>query len=185
MSELGLKFFAGAAAYVVAFLTASGPLLYASHLSSTLGKYLHKEDEDGGEDEESKVSKGNRSIAIRMGARMLCQAILIRHAVFATVAVVRSLFVYRYPLTESLKLVGRSVLLIILINIMAMVSIFVAEETFKFFTKKIKEDREINKDNVAVAIFVALALLSITLVLDPGMEDFANAFISLGRSGLS
>lgn len=179
MSEFGLKFLAGVAAYVVAFLTAAGPLLYASHLSSRLPKDLHKEDEEG------QVSKGNRSIAIRMGARMLCQAILIRHAVFATVAVVRSLFVYRYPFVESLLLIGRSLLLIVAINILAMFSIYAAEATFKMFTKKIDEDRQIAKDNVAVAIFVAFALLAITLVLDPGMEDFASAFIPLGRTGLS
>lgn len=181
MSELGLRLSAGIAAYVVALLTAAGPLLYASYLSSKLLSFFHKTG-DGGE--ENQVATGNRSIAIRMGARMVCQAILIRHAVFATVAVVRSLFVYRYPVDESLWLIGRSVMLIIAINILAMVSIFAAEETFKLFTRKINEDAEIRKDNVAVAIFVALALLAITLVLDPGMEDFANAFIQLGRSGL-
>jgi uncharacterized membrane protein YjfL (UPF0719 family) len=179
MSDFALRLSAGAVAYVVAFLTAAGPLLYASHLSSRLPAFLH------GYDEERQVSKGNRSIAIRLGARMLCQAILIRHAVYATAAVVRSLFVYQYPLVDSLWLIGRSIFLIFVINILAMISILAAEETFKFFTKKINEEAEIERDNVAVAVFVAFALLSITLVLDPGMEDFANAFIPLGRSGLS
>lgn len=178
MSDFGLKFLAGVVAYIVAFLTAAGPLLYASHLSSRLLAYLHRNDEEG------QVSSGNRSMAIRMGTRMLCQAILIRHAVTATAAVVRSLFVYQYPFAEGLQLIGRSFLLIVIINILAMASIFAAEETFKKFTKKINEDVEIKNDNVAVAIFVALALLAITLVLDPGMEDFANAFIPLGRTGL-
>lgn len=200
MNEYWLKLLAGLVAYVVAFLTAAGPLLYASHLSSLFseGRLRRKRSKvpvaagpgeggepDPGSAEEVQVSMGNRSIAIRMGARMLCQAILIRHAVFATVAVVRSLFVYQYPFAESLELIARSLALIIVINILAMLSVFWAEATLKAFTSKINEDEEIQKGNVAVAIFVALALLAITLVLDPGMKDFAEAFIPLGRAGLN
>jgi hypothetical protein len=55
---------------------------------------------------------------------------------------------------------------------------------FTRLTGKIPEHEEILKDNLAVAIFFAFALLSITLILNEGMEDLSRSLIPAGPTGI-
>ncbi len=133
-------------------------------------------------DEEDLLKQGHRSLAIHLGSLFVCQALLVRHAVNAVTQVVRNLFIYRYPFKDALWLLGLCCLFVLLITSLALISVRIAEWSFKRLTGKLKEDEEIKRDNVAVAIFSALVILAITLILNEGVEDFAQSLVPLGRT---
>ncbi len=168
---------AGLLAYGVAVLVGAAPLIY---LLFRFDIELTKKT-----DEEALLRAGRRSIAIELGAKIFCQALLVRHAVFVVMAVVRSLFVDEYSSSEAVWLVVRCLLSIVVIAALALVSVEVAGRLFKRLTRNLQEDKEIyERDNAAMAIFFSLVLLSITLVLNEGMADFSRSLIPFGRTGI-
>lgn len=170
---------AGLLAYCVAILLGTGPLIFAAYW---LDKWLTKKI-----DEDALLSQGNRSIAIELGTTILCQGILVRHAVYAFMAMVRSLFVEEVSKGDVFWVLLRSVMFILVILALALVSIQIVGVIFKKCMKRVKVDVEdgIRKNNnVAMAIFYALALLAMTVVLNEGMEDFSRSLIPFGRAGL-
>jgi hypothetical protein len=166
---------AGVAAYLVAMAFALGPLVYLAHrFDLALTRKV---------DEEALLAQRRRSVGIRVGAVLVCQAVLIRHAVPAAMDVLRTPFAYEVPGTETLAMIGRSALFTGFIVVVALSSLKVAGGLF-FRLTKIDEDKEIfENDNVAVAIYYALVLFAITLVLNEGMHELARSFVPFGRTG--
>lgn len=174
-----LSAMAGLLAYGVAVLLGTGPLIYAAFWLDTALTTKINEDEE--------MQQGNRSIAIELGATILCQAILARHAVYAFMAMIRTLFVESLKGTEVFWLLARSIGFIIVILVFSLGSIHIAGKIFKRIMKSrkhVKIDEAINKNNVAVAIFYALVLIAITIVLNEGMADFSRSLIPYGRAGI-
>jgi hypothetical protein len=169
---------AGLVAYGVALVLGAGPLVYATNWFNQA--LTRKTDED------EQLRAGSRSIAIELGTTILCQAILIRHAVYAGMAMIRSLFVDGLSRGEASGVAGRSLLSILAVIGLALCSVQVSGAIFQWMIRKhvnvAQEIRE--KDNVAVALFYALVLLSIALVLDQGMQDFSRSLIPFGRAGM-
>jgi len=168
---------AGLIAYCIAVVLGAGPAVYVSYwLDKTLTTRI---------DEDELLKRGNRAIALELGTTMLCQAILIRHAVYAAMAVVRSLFIEDLAWKDNLWIVGRSLLCMLVIVTLAMVSVHIAGFLFKKMIRHIDVENAIRKSgNVAMAIFYSMALLAITLVLNEGMEDFSHSLIPYGRAGI-
>lgn len=168
---------AGLIAYCVAVLLAAGPVAYAAYL---LDKALTTKI-----DEDTELKIGNRAIALELGTTILCQAILIRHAVYAAMAVVRSLFIEELPWKDEARVIGRSGLCVLVIVVLAMVSVHVAGRLFKKLIRHMSvEDAIRTKGNVAMAVFYSMALLAITLMLNEGMADFSRSLIPIGRAGV-
>lgn len=177
MGELSLSnVSAGLLAYLIAAIVGAGPFV---HLAFRLDVFLSKGDE------ERRLNAGHRSTAIELGTTILCQAILARHAVFSIMAVVRSIFVEDLSASTKLGLFFRSALICAALVSLSLLSVWAAGTIFKRLTKRLKEDEQIRNDNLAMAIFFALVLLSITMVLNEGMEDFSRSLIPYGRIGLS
>jgi uncharacterized membrane protein YjfL (UPF0719 family) len=179
-----LVLFAGLLAYGVAITLGAGPLVYlALVLDTALTKQL---------DEEGEINKGNLPIAIELGTTILCQAILVRHAVYAAMAIIRSLFVEDLSRGESAWIILGSLVSMAVIAILALASVHVAGAIFKRFAKlELRRKPVMNIDeairkrrNVAMAVFYGLVLLAITVVLNEGMEDFSRSLIPYGRAGL-
>src|SRR5215213_7717916 len=61
-------------------------------------------------EEERMLLAGHRSIAIALGATILSQALLLRHALFPVMAVVRDLFLGRSSAGEALLVAGQCAL---------------------------------------------------------------------------
>jgi len=172
-----LSLMAGLLAYSVAIVLGTGPVVYVAYwLDKTLTKKI---------DEDSLLQAGNRSIAIELGVTILCQAVLARHAVFGVMAIIRILFVEDLTLGDSLWVIGRSVLFIIAILLLAVGSIWTAGAIFKWLTRRhLRVEETIReRNNIAMAVFYALVLFSMTLILNEGMEDFSRSLISYGRYG--
>ena len=135
-------------------------------------------------DEENMLLSGHRSLAISLGATLLSQAILLRHAVYPTMAVVRDLFLGRPSLAAIAKVVGQCALFWVVVAVAAIGSVLLAAWLFTRLTGRLPEQEEILKDNVAVAIFYAFVLLAVTAVLNEGMEDLSRSLIPYGPTGV-
>ena len=135
-------------------------------------------------DEEQHLLSGNRSMAISLGSILLSQAILLRHAVFPTMVVVRDLFLRPVTFEAAVWVLAHCVLFFVIIGILSFGSVAVAGWLFTRMTGKIAEKEEIRKDNVAVALFFAFAVLGITLIVNEGLEDLSRSLIPYERTGV-
>ena len=135
-------------------------------------------------DEERYLLSGNRSIAISLGSVILSQAILLRHAVFPTMVVLRDLFTSRADFDATLWVLAHCVLFFVIIGTLSFGSVAVATWLFSRMTRKIPEREEIQKDNVAIAIFFAFVVLAITLIVNEGLEDLSRSIIPYQHTGV-
>jgi uncharacterized membrane protein YjfL (UPF0719 family) len=166
---------AGLVAYAVAVLLATTLVFLTYRINTLLTNKL---------EQERLLLAGHRSIAIALGAVMVCQAILMRHAVFPTMAVLRDLFLVRLSPGVVLVSLGQCLAFFVIVGLASIGSVGLAVSMFTRLTGKIPEHDEIMKDNLAVAIFFAFALLSITLILNEGMEDLSRSLIPAGPTGI-
>lgn len=134
-------------------------------------------------DEEKLVGTGNRSVALALGAVVLCQALLLRHAVFPAMVVVRGLFLSPFSWSATLSGLGQCLIFFSVMGILSVATVAIAAWLFTRMTPGLDEYREIRKDNLAVALFFALVLLAITLVVNEGLEELSRALVPLGRTG--
>ena len=132
--------------------------------------------------EEEMLLSGHRSIAIAMGAILLSEAVLLRHAVFPVMAVVRDLFLQPIGAARTLAVVLQCALFFVIIGVLSIASVIVSVWLFTRLTGRIPEQEEIRKDNVAVAIFFALTILSVTVIVNEGMEDLSRSLIPYGST---
>jgi uncharacterized membrane protein YjfL (UPF0719 family) len=134
-------------------------------------------------DDEKHLASGHRSIAIVLGAVLLSQALLLRHAVFPIMAVVRELFLAPGSFRSLFVVLGQSVLFALAIAAMSCGSVALSAWLFTKLTGALDERAEIRRDNVAVAILFGFALLAVSLVLSEGVEDVARALVPIGPRG--
>jgi uncharacterized membrane protein YjfL (UPF0719 family) len=135
-------------------------------------------------EEERMLLSGHRSIAITLGATILSQALLLRHAVFPIMAVIRDLFLQKVSWADLMLVAGQCFLFFVVIGILSFGSVALAGWLFARMTGKLPEHEEIFRDNVAVAIFYAFVLVAISLILNEGMEDLSRSLIPYGRTGV-
>ena len=135
-------------------------------------------------DEEGLLRGGHRSIGLSLGAILLSQAILLRHAVHPVMVMVRELFLERPSAREALVTAARCAGVVSLLAVLAFASTAFAAFLFTRMTRGIDEHAEIHRDNVAVAIFHAFVLLAITAVLNEGMEDLSRSLVPWGGRGV-
>jgi uncharacterized membrane protein YjfL (UPF0719 family) len=135
-------------------------------------------------DEEKLLLGGNRSVAVALGSVILSQALLLRHAVFPTMTVVRDLFTRPVTLGAAAWVLAHCLLFFLVISILSFGSVAVAGLLFARMTRGIPEREEILRDNVAVGIFFAFVVLGITLIVNEGLEDLARSLIPYSDSGI-
>jgi uncharacterized membrane protein YjfL (UPF0719 family) len=163
---------AGLLAYVLS-VVASVVLVFGTYrLNTVLTRRI---------DEERLLQEGHRSVAISLGTVVLCQAILLRHAIFPSMVVLRDL---RPGLTTALWAVAQCLAFFAVVAFLAVGSVALASWLFTRMTPHLPEPEEILRDNVAVAIFFAAVLLGITALLNEGLEDLSRSLIPHASSGI-
>lgn len=135
-------------------------------------------------DEERLLLAGNRSTAVALGAIVLGQALLLRHAVFPTMAVVRDLFVKPVSWTAAAWVLGHCLAFFLIIGVLSLGSVALGGWLFSRMTRAIPEREEILKDNLAVALFFAFVILGITAIVNEGLEDLSRSIIPYGETGI-
>ncbi len=166
---------AGLLAYVISVGTAAVLVFGIYRVNTSLTRHL---------DEQKLLLSGHRSIALCLGAVMLCQALLLRHAVFPIMAVVRDLFLSPVSWRAFAWVAAQCALFFVVIAGLAMASVALAAYLFARMTGDLPEHDEIVKDNQAVAIFFVFVLFAITALVNEGLEDLSRSLIPYGRSGI-
>jgi uncharacterized membrane protein YjfL (UPF0719 family) len=166
---------AGMVAYGVAIVTAALLVFLVFRANAFITREV---------DEEGLLRGGHRSIAISLGAILLSQAVLLRHAVNPVMVMVRELFLEPPTLGEALVTAARCAGVVSLLTVVAFGSTALAAFLFTRMTRGLDEHAEIHRDNVAVAIFHAFVLLAITAVLNEGMEDLSRSLVPFGGRGV-
>jgi uncharacterized membrane protein YjfL (UPF0719 family) len=128
-------------------------------------------------DEEGLLLSGHRSIAVALGTVVLCQAVLLRHAVFPAMVMVRELFFRPLVASDLLRVAGQCLLLFVIVGLLSVASVAGAAWLFTRLTRGLPEREEILKDNLAVAVFFSFVLLGVTLILNEGLADLARALV--------
>lgn len=134
--------------------------------------------------EEQYLLSGNRSIAISLGAVVVSQAILLRHAVFPSMTMIRDLFIRPVSFSAALWIFAHCLLFFVIVGILSLGSVYAASYLFTKMTRKLPEHEEIEKDNLAVAIFYAFVVIAITLIVNEGLEDLSRSLIPFKNTGV-
>lgn len=135
-------------------------------------------------DEQGLLLAGHRSVALCLGAVILCQALLLRHAIFPIMAVVRDLFLAPVSMKAFLWVTLQCGLFFVVIAGLSLGSVALAAYLFARMTGDLPEHEEILKDNLAVAIFFVFVLFAITALVNEGVEDLSRSLIPYGRTGV-
>lgn len=135
-------------------------------------------------EEERLLVEGNRSVAVALGAIVLGQAILLRHAVFPTMVVVRDLFLRPVSPGAAAWVLAHVLLFFLVIGIVSFGSVALATRLFARMTGTVPEREEILKGNLAMALFFASVVLAVCLVVNEGVSDLARSLIPPGPSGV-
>ncbi|HKV11771.1 MAG TPA: DUF350 domain-containing protein [Thermoanaerobaculia bacterium] len=165
---------AGIVAYVVAGL-GSVLLVFVLFRWSSWGIHEVREED---------LKDDHRPVAVALGATLLSEALLLRHAVFPIMAVIRDLFVGHASWGTLGWVLAQSALFFVAVGTVSVGSIFLADRLFNKLTGKFNEHEEIKKGNMAVAIFYAFVLLAITAILNEGIEDLSRSLIPYGDTGI-
>jgi uncharacterized membrane protein YjfL (UPF0719 family) len=166
---------AGLVAFGVALLTSVLLVFVTYRLTILVTKKI---------DEERLLLEGNRSVALALGAVVLSEAILMRHAVFPTMAVVRNVVIRPLTLAATAWAVGCALIFFAIVGVLSFVSVVIAAWLFSKMTRALPEREEILKDNLAVAILFALVVVAITLVVNEGVVDLTRSIIPYPESGV-
>lgn len=165
----------GVLAYVVAVLV-SVLLVFAVHrVSPVIGMGMVESD---------LARAGNPAEGLAMGAVVLGQAVLLRHAVYPVMAMMRNVLSRPFRLPEVAIGVLYSALFVLVVAAAAVFAVQFAAWMFTRLTPELDEREEIRRGNLAVAIYFALIVLSTTIVVNEGVEDLARSIIPYESAGI-
>lgn len=135
-------------------------------------------------DEESQLKKKNAAIGVVLGSILVGEAIIVRQAIYPVMAIIQI-----YILGEEkspagfLKMLGYSIGYVVLAGILAIACILFSFWLFDKLTPRIDQYEEIKSGNMAVAIFMALLIIAICLLISSGVSGLARALIPFPQVG--
>jgi uncharacterized membrane protein YjfL (UPF0719 family) len=124
------------------------------------------------------LKQNNIAVAILNAAIVLSLIIVVRNSVDSSITVFANTLrnptsIFTDYLEMSLIMLGQ----IILSSIIAFSAIYVGLKIFMKLTKDLDELLEIKKNNVAVSILLSVILVSLSLLLQPGIVALLDALI--------
>jgi len=135
-------------------------------------------------DEERQLRKKNTSVGILLGSVILGEAIVVKQAVYPVMAVIQ-IFVLGQErgVANFFKMIGLSVGYVLLAGILAIVCILFSFWLFNRLTPRIDQYEEIKNNNLAVALFMALFVIAICLLISQGVSGLTKALIPFPEVG--
>lgn len=135
-------------------------------------------------DEERQLRGKNTSVGIILGSILLGEAIVVKQAIYPVMAVIQ-IFVLgeEKSIVNFLKMLGYSVGYVILAGILALVCILFSFWLFNRLTPRIDHFDEIKNNNIAVALFMALFVLGVCLLISAGVSGLTRALIPFPEVG--
>ena len=135
-------------------------------------------------DEEHQLKQKNISVGLILGGVFLGEAIVVKQALYPVMAVIQ-IFVLGQEKNPGnfFKMLAYSAGYIILAGVLALVCILFSFWLFNKMTPRIDLFEEIKNNNMAVALFMALFIVSICLLISSGVSGLTRALVPFPTVG--
>lgn len=135
-------------------------------------------------DEERQLREKNTAVGIILGSVLLGEAIVVKQAIYPVMAVIQ-IFILgeERNLPNLLKMLGYSVGYVFLAGILALGCILFGFWLFNKLTPRIDHMDEVKKNNLAVALFMSLLIIAISLLISAGVSGLTRALIPFPEIG--
>jgi len=135
-------------------------------------------------DEEKQLHRRNAAVGLSLGSILVGEAVIVKQAVYPVMAVVQL-----YSLSDQKSFAGflRMMALaggyILLAGLLAVLCLLLCFWLFDKLTPGIDQYHEIREGNVAIAIFMALLVLAVSLLVSEGVSALTRALIPFPKAG--
>ena len=135
-------------------------------------------------DQEKQLHRRNTAVGLVLGSILVGEAVIIMQAIYPVMAVVQI-----YALASGkgvgalLRTVGLVVGDILLAGMLAVLSILLTFRLFDKLTPGIDEYQEIREGNIAIAVFMALVIIAMSLIVSSGVAALIRALIPFPKAG--
>ncbi len=129
-------------------------------------------------DEEVQLKKKNASVGIVLGSILLGEALVVKQAIYPVMSVIQ-IFVLGQEknLKNFFQMLGYGAGYVLLAGIFAVGCILFSTWLFNKLTPKINQYEEIKENNIAIALFMALFIIAISLLISAGVAGLIRALI--------
>lgn len=135
-------------------------------------------------DEERQLREKNAAVGIILGSVLLGEAIVVKQAIYPVMAVIQIFILGKErSLPNLLKMLGYSVGYVFLAGILALACILFSFWLFNKLTPRIDLLDEVKKNNLAVALFMSLLIIAISLLISAGVSGLTRALIPFPEIG--
>ena len=135
-------------------------------------------------DEERQLREKNASVGLLLGSTLLGEALVVKQAIYPVMAVIQ-LFVLGQEknFMNFLKMLGFSVGYVFIAGILALGCILFSFWLFNKMTPRIDHFKEIKENNIAVALFMSIFVIGISLLISAGVSGLTRALIPFPEVG--
>ena len=135
-------------------------------------------------DEEAQLKRKNTAVGIVLGSVLLGEAIVVRQALYPVMAVIQIFILGPERSTGAyLKLLGLSIGYVLLSGVLAILCILFSFWLFDKLTPRIDQYEEIKAGNMAIAVFMALLIIGVSLLISSGVSGLTRALIPFPAVG--
>jgi uncharacterized membrane protein YjfL (UPF0719 family) len=131
-----------------------------------------------GINETEELKNNNIAVAILNGAIILAIIIIVRNSIETAITIFSNTL--RNPEAELMTYAKTALLMlghIVLAGMIALAAVYIALLIFMRLTKDLDEFKEIKENNIAVGIFLSAIIITIALLLEPGLRTLLDALI--------
>ncbi len=135
-------------------------------------------------DEEKQLHRKNAAVGLVLGSILVGQAVVVKQALFPVMAVVQIYAtgpVRTFP--SLLKMLGLSAGYVLIAGILAVLAIVLSFWLFDKLTPGLDQYHEVREGNLAVAVFMALFLVAVCILISSGVSALTRALIPFPRIG--
>jgi putative membrane protein len=135
-------------------------------------------------DDEQQLKKRNMSVGIVLGSILLGEALVVKQALYPVMAVIQ-LFVLGRERSPGgfIMVLLYSLGYVLLAGLLAIVCILFSFWLFNRLTPRLDHYEEIKNNNMAVALFMALFIVGICVLISAGVSGFVRALIPFPEIG--
>jgi putative membrane protein len=135
-------------------------------------------------DQEKKLKQKNASVGLVLGSILLGQAIVVRQAIYPVMAVIQ---LYITGTGKNFAKFAEFLALgagyIVLAGVLAILCILLSFWLFDKLTPGIDQYQEVRDNNLAIAVFMALFIIGISLLISSGVSALVRALIPFPNVG--
>lgn len=135
-------------------------------------------------DEERQLKKKNTAVGIVLGGILIGEVLVVKQALYPVMSVIQ-LFILgeEKNFADYMEMLGLSVGYVLIAGIIALGCILFSFWAFNKLTPRIDQYQEIRNNNVAVAVFMALFIVGICILISDGVSGLTKALIPFPEIG--